>query len=154
VTYEYRSWYTNGEAGFRDQYPFVQRDYPTGTIFLGSEGYLSFPDYVSYRTFFGVKATPGPFNDGPTPGCDVMANEPHMRNRVAACRARDPKLLTADIEEGHKAMALYLLACISYQVGRPLQFDPDTERVVGDQQADALLNEPEYRAPYVVPKEV
>jgi predicted dehydrogenase len=92
VTYEYRSWYTNGEAGFRDQYPFVQKDFPCGTIFLGTEGYLIFPDYVSYRTFFGVKAKPGPFKEGPTEGCCVMANEPHVRNWVAACRARDRKL--------------------------------------------------------------
>lgn len=154
VTYEYRSWYTNGEAGFRDQYPFVQKDFPVGTIFLGTEGYLIFPDYVSYRTFFGVKAKPGPFAEGPSEGCDVMANEPHIRNWVKACRARDPKILNAEIEEGHKSMALCLLARTSYQVGRPLKFDPDTETVVGDEQANALLNAPEYRAPYVVPKEV
>jgi predicted dehydrogenase len=154
VTYEYRSWYTNGEAGFRDQYPFVQRDYPVGTIFLGTEGYLIFPDYVSYRTFFGIKAKPGPFVEGPSEGCGEMANEPHMRNWVAACRARDHKLLNCDIEEGHKSMTLCLLARTSYQVGRPIKFDPDTETVVGDAEANALLNQPEYRTPYVVPKEV
>jgi hypothetical protein len=84
----------------------------------------------------------------------MMANEPHMRNWVQACRARDRKLLHADIEEGHKSMALCLLARTSYQVGRPLRFDPDTETILGDDQANALLNQPEYRAPYVVPKEV
>ena len=145
VTYEYRTWYTNGEAGFRDQYPFVQKDYPTGTIFLGTEGYLIFPDYTSYRTFFGVKATPGPFKEGTFPGCEFMANEPHMRNWVEACRARDRKLLHAEIEEGHKSLTMCLLARTSYQVGRPLKFDPDTETVVGDEQADALLNRPAYR---------
>ncbi len=154
VTYEYRSWYTNGEAGFRDQYPFPQRDFPTGTIFLGTEGYLIFPDYTSYRTFFGVKAKPGPFKEGDSEGCNFMANEPHVRNWVKACRARDHKLLNADIEEGHKSMALCLLARTSYQVGRPLKFDPHTETILGDDKANAMLNQPEYRAPYVVPKEV
>jgi predicted dehydrogenase len=154
VSYEYRSWYTNGEAGFRDQYPFVQHDFPTGTIFLGAEGYLIFPDYTSYRTFLGVKAKPGPFKEGVSPGCEMMANEPHMRNWVTACRARDRKLLNADIEEGHKSMTLCLLARTSYQVGRPLKFDPDTEMIIGDDKANAMLNQPEYRAPYVVPKEV
>jgi len=77
-----------------------------------------------------------------------------MRNWVAACRARDRKLLNAEIEEGHKSMALCLLARTSYQVGRPLKFDPDTETIVGDPEADALLNRPVYREPYVVPKEV
>ena len=60
VTYEHRSWYTNSEAGFRDKYPFVQPDYPVGTIFFGSEGYLIFPDYSSYYTFLGPKGEPGP----------------------------------------------------------------------------------------------
>jgi predicted dehydrogenase len=154
VTYEYRSWYTNGEAGFRDQYRFVQPNFPVGTIFLGTKGYLIFPDYVSYRTFFGLKAEPGPFKEGPSEGCNPMANEPHVRNWVAACRARDAKILNAEIEEGHKSMTMCLLARTSYQVGRPVKFDPDTETVIGDPQADALLNHPEYRAPYVVPKEV
>ena len=34
------------------------------------------------------------------------------------------------------------------------KFDPDKEVVIGDQQANALLNQPEYRAPYVVPDKV
>ena len=51
-------------------------------------------------------------------------------------------------------MALTLLARTAYQVGRPLKFDPKTEKVIGDDEADRLLNEPEQRAPYVVPKEV
>jgi len=153
VTYEHRTWYTNGEAGFRDQYPFVQKDFPVGTIFLGTEGYLIFPDYVSYRTFFGVKATPGAFKEGPA-GMQAMADLPHMQNWITACRARDSKLLAADIEEGHKSMALCLLARVSYQVGRPLKFDPDTETVIGDDEANVLLNQPAYREPYVVPKEV
>ena len=51
-------------------------------------------------------------------------------------------------------MTLCLLARTSYQVGRPLKFDPDTETVVGDAEANALLNQPKYRAPYVVPAEV
>ena len=60
VTYEHRSWYTNSEAGFRWQYPFVQKDFPVGTIFFGTKGYQIFPDYSSYRTFFGLKCEPGP----------------------------------------------------------------------------------------------
>jgi hypothetical protein len=47
-----------------------------------------------------------------------------------------------------------LLARTSYQVGRPLRFDPRTERVLDDSEADDLLNKPEYRKPYEVPAEV
>ena len=34
------------------------------------------------------------------------------------------------------------------------RFDPATEKVLGDDEADRMLNEPEYRKPYVVPKDV
>ncbi len=51
-------------------------------------------------------------------------------------------------------MAVCLLARTAYQVGRCLQFDPKTEKVIGDDEADAMLNKPVYREPYVVPQEV
>lgn len=151
VTYEHRSWYTNSEAGFRDQYPFVQPDYPVGTIFFGSQGYMIFPDYSSYYTFLGPKGEPGPSKMDET---HTMADLPHFQNWVAAIRARDYKVLNADISEGHKSMAMSLLARTAYEVGRPLQFDPETELVIGDDEANDLLNKPSYRKPYVVPAEV
>jgi len=163
VTYEHRSWYTNSEAGFRDEYPFMQRDFPVGTIFFGDKGYMIFPDYSSYRTFLGLKGEPGPskvfdwFSDSAGSNkvnLDSLIDEPHFRNWIAACRARDHKVLTADIEEGHKSMALCLLARTAYQVGRPINFDPATETILDDEEADAMLNKPSYREPYVVLKEV
>ncbi len=150
VTYEHRSWYTNSEAGFRDTYPFVQPNFPVGTIFLGSEGYMIFPDYSSYHTFLGPKGEPGPskFDEE-----HHMADLPHFQNWIQAVRADDHRLLHADIAEGHKSMVMCLLARTSYQVGRPLAFDPATE-TVDDAEADAMLNDPQYRQGYVVPKEV
>ena len=62
--------------------------------------------------------------------------------------------LTADIEEGHKSMVLCLLARTSYQVGRCIHFDAATETVLEDREADAMLNRPSYRDPYIVPAEV
>jgi len=155
VTYEHRSWYTNSEAGFRDKYPFVQENFPVGTIFFGSEGYMIFPDYSSYRTFLGPKCEPGPskvVEHDP----EYWATEatPHFRNWLQAIRAGDHTLLNADIEEGHKSMTVCLLARTAYQVGRCLKFDPPTEKVLDDPEADAMLNQPAYREPYVVPKEV
>ena len=149
VTYEHRSWYTNSEAGFRDKYPFVQPDFPVGTIFLGTEGYMIFPDYSSYYSFLGPKREPGPSKreEG-----HPMADLPHFQNWIAAVRSRDHNDLSADIDEGRKSTAVCLLARTSYQVGRPLTFDPDTEQVIGDDEANALLNEPVYRKEFTVPK--
>jgi predicted dehydrogenase len=152
LTYEHRSWYTNSEAGFRDKYPFVQPDCPVGTIFFGSEGYLIFPDYSSYHSFLGRDGTPGPSKS--TIYDWQTESAPHFANWIRAIRARDHKVLNADILEAHRSMALALLPRVSFEVGRPLKFDPATERVIGDDQADRLLNQPDYRSPYVVPEKV
>ena len=82
-----------------------------------------------------------------------MADLPHFQNWIQAVRSDDHTVLRADIAEGHKSMTMCLLARTSYQVGRPLAFDPVTE-IVDDAEANAMLNEPEYREGYVVPKEV
>jgi hypothetical protein len=83
-----------------------------------------------------------------------MADLPHFQNWIAAIRSGDHTLLNADIEEGHKSQVLCLLARTAYQVGRHLKFDPETEKVLDDDEADRMLNQPAYREPYVVPKEV
>lgn len=150
VTYEHRSWYTNSEAGFRDTYPFVQPTFPVGTIFFGSEGYMIFPDYSSYHTFLGPNGEPGPSKADEE---HHMADLPHFQNWIQAVRADDHTLLHADIAEGHKSMVMCLLARTSYQIGRPLAFDPATE-IVDDAEANEMLNNPQYREGYVVPKEV
>ena len=95
VTYEHRSWYTNSEAGFREQYPFVQPDFPVGTMFFGSDGYLIFPDYSSYYTFLGTKREPGPSKPAEIDwrkdrGPWQTESIPHFRNWVAAIRAGEP----------------------------------------------------------------
>jgi hypothetical protein len=112
---------------------------------------LIFPDYSSYYTFLGPKCEPGPSKaeEG-----HPMADLPHFQNWIKAVRSRRYEDLTADIEEGHKSMAVCLLARTAYQVGRCIRFDPAAETIIDDPDADAMLNRPEYRAPYVVPQEV
>lgn len=46
----------------------------------------------------------------------------------------------------HVAM-IYHLANAAFRCGRPLRFDPDTEQVVGDEEANRLVNQP-MRAPW------
>jgi hypothetical protein len=77
----------------------------------------------------------------------------HFANFVKAVKARDPKLLNADIEQGHLSSAYCHLGNIAYRLGRKLHVNPSTESFVGDSEADALLTR-EYRAPFVVPAKV
>jgi hypothetical protein len=70
--------------------------------------------------------------------------------------SRKKENLNAPIEEAHISMALMHLANASYRLGRTLNFNPDTQQVINDPEADTLLRDGDrgYRAPYTVPEEV
>jgi len=68
-------------------------------------------------------------------------------------RSRKVEDLHADIEEGHFSTTLAQLATISQRLGRKLVFDPKTETVTGDAEANRMLRR-EYRKPYVFPDKV
>ena len=77
--------------------------------------------------YFGPKLEKGPGGNG---GGD------HFANFVKAVKARDPKLLNADIEEGHLSSAYCHLGNIAYRLGRKLHVNPSTESFVNDSEAD------------------
>jgi predicted dehydrogenase len=147
---EHRNWCTPSEAGFRDQYPFIQPKFPVGAIVFGTKGYMLFPDHSSYHTFLGQDREAGPTNSVPD---HPITDEPHFQNWIAAMRSRDPALLNSEIHEARMTMALPLLGNVAYRLGRTLHFDPKTETCLGDDEANRLLA-PRYRKPYVVPATV
>jgi len=49
----------------------------------------------------------------------------------------------ADVESGHRSVTVCHLGNISCTLGRPLQWDPTTERFVNDAEADAMLSRPQ-----------
>jgi predicted dehydrogenase len=115
-----------------------------GDIFYGTEGVLAITSYTDWYTLMGPKMEPGPRGSG---GGD------HFANFIEAVRARDPKRLNADIEEGHLSSAYCHLGNIAYRLGRKLHINPSTESFVNDSEADGLLTR-EYRAPFIVPAKV
>jgi len=50
-------------------------------------------------------------------------------------------------ERSHRVATIYHLANVAFRCGRPLKFDPDTEQIVGDDEANRLVNQP-VRAPW------
>jgi len=150
IEFEVRDWYTNAEAGFRDKYPFVQKDFPVGVIFLGTKGTMIIPDYSSYYTFLGREREAGPsaFEEG-----SPISNLPHFQNWVQAIRSNQRNKLSAEIEQGHKSSALCHLANIAYRVDRTVNFDPQAETFINDTEADALLTR-SARKGFTVPTEV
>jgi predicted dehydrogenase len=76
----------------------------------------------------------------------------HKENFLHCVRTRERP--NADIEEGHRSVLWSHYATISYRLGgQKLIIDPQTEHIVGNEQAMALFRR-EYRSPYTIPDEV
>jgi predicted dehydrogenase len=75
----------------------------------------------------------------------------HMLDLLAARRTRGRPV--ADIEQGYMSTAACILANISMQLGRSLQWDHARGIITGDEEANRLLRRP-YRAPWVHPEPV
>jgi hypothetical protein len=79
--------------------------------------------------------------------------EPHFANFIQAVRSRNSSDLHAGPRDLHHSSALAHLANIALRTRRMIRFDPASERCAGDEEANKLLAR-NYRAPYVVPKQV
>jgi predicted dehydrogenase len=111
--------------------------------FFGSKGHLHLKADGRFEVTLGR-------NKQPEPDSEYPKDLDHFANFADAIRARDPKLLHAEIEETAISTALCHLGNISYRLKRELRFDPTTNRFVGDKEANEMLSR-NYRAPYVVP---
>ena len=73
----------------------------------------------------------------------------HMKNLLECMRTRERPV--ADIEEGYRSSAACILANLSMELGRSLEWDEANARVAGDEEANRLLRRT-YRAPWVHPE--
>jgi len=117
-----------------------------GNLFFGSEGWASLQGD-------GFRAYKGESRERIVNETGNDSSLPHVVNFLEAVRSRNPAHLHAGIEVGALSAALAHIANISYRTGRKLAFDPKSMRFPGDEAANGLLTR-QYRAPYVVPKEV
>ncbi len=153
----------------------------THNIFYTSQGYVSSASGNPERNATGWRAiagkltprSPGPetppagiseattnasfpqpsYGDGPAINGQPEKTSSHFENFIECVRSRKREELYCDIAEGHMSAALCHLANISFRTGRKLQFDPNTERFVGDEEANRYLRRA-YRKPYVLPEKV
>ncbi|MBN1996972.1 Gfo/Idh/MocA family oxidoreductase [candidate division KSB1 bacterium] len=133
IQFEVRHWCTNSEDGAS-----------VGNIFYGKDGYMVIKGYDTYETYLGRKKESGPKG---------RAGGDHYANFIDAVRKHDKSVLNAPVETAHMSSALAHLGNIAYRLDRVLEFDPASERFVGDEEADEMLSR-DYREPYVVPKRV
>lgn len=160
---------TGGRWGYKDQgqTPNTQNvtwTYEDGALIVGQLRGLYTAEPMSWD-FFGTKGHMHIMADGKfrirmgrnkelePEITEFPANIDHFANFADAVRARDPKLLHAEIEETALSTAMCHLGNIAYRVGRDLKFDPARMEFPGDAEANALVSR-QYRAPYVVPEKV
>src|SRR5580692_10544059 len=135
LEFEVRHWITNNEAGIgRGGLVALKKRFfgdrnAIGNIFYGSNGYLATgdEDAWSYETWLGRDEKSGPHGH---------AEGDHFANFINCVRSRKKEELNAPIEEGHISAALVHLANASYRLGRSLRFDPETEQVIDDDEAN------------------
>ncbi len=147
LEFDVRHWITNNEAGIGRG--LLRGRNAIGNIFYGSKGYLAAgnEDAFTYESWLGSEESTGPRG---------RSGSDHFANFISCVRSRRAADLHAPIGEGHVSCALVHLANASYRLGRELRFDPDTEQVVGDDEANRLLSGRDrgYRPPFVVPDDV
>jgi predicted dehydrogenase len=164
LEFEVRHWDTNHEAGIgmsrKATKPSAETTHgglgpqegsynTVGNIFYGPEGYLAIDGANGgYRSWMGKDQQPGP--------SAPAANDDNFANFIACVISRKKEDLNAPIEEGHMSAGLAHLANASYRLGRALNFDPQTQQVKNDDEANRLLRDGDrgYRAPFLVPEHV
>ena len=151
MSFEVRHWITCNEAGIGTKEISGGDRNPIGNIFFGSKGYMATGDEGAdtYKVWMGRKQDPEPA---------VKAGEEadHFRNFIDCVISRKKENLNAPIEEGHISAALMHLANASYRLGRTIHFDPETQKPIGDKEAEVLLRDGDrgYRKPYAIPDDV
>lgn len=115
----------------RDWSPYTQEGYENGAAFYGTSGALIMGHTVGWRLY-------GPRNKLLAERTGRADLEAHHQN-FFDCIRETGATLNADIHVGHRAATLVHLANISARLGRTLEFDPQTEQIVNDDEAAPMV---------------
>jgi predicted dehydrogenase len=112
-----------------------------GSKFIGDEGWI----YVRRGKLEASdpRLAKLDFECGPK---QVYRSENHTRNFLDCVRARKECIASADI--AHRSITPGHLGYVSQALGRRLSWDAKREQVIGDEAANRLLLEVEYREPW------
>ncbi len=137
LTYECRR--CSGESGDGHGYG-IEFHGTDGSLYVNREGYSFRPEKEDKgdETFDKSAA----FSGG-----ESEQHATHVKAYIECLKTR--KRFISDIEDGHLASATPHLGNLSLRLGRSLQFDPETERILNDPEADRMLMR-QYRAPWTL----
>jgi len=121
----------------------VQKDCPGGATFVGTEGSI-------HITRARLAAKPAEIAEKPLGDKDVRLYQSsnHHRNFLDCVRSR--KLPICDVEIGHRSATACHLGNIALRLGRKIQWDPQKEQIVGDDDEAARMLSRPYRAPWTL----
>ncbi len=132
LIYEDRGWTHYGMDGV-----------DSGNAFYGTKGYMIFSRRGYFQIYQDRKGTRGPGFKGDT-GMDR-----HLQNFLDCIRKGGRP--NADALTAHLSCALVHLGEVAHRLERVLHFDPKTETVRNDREANGLLTK-EYRKPWDLPR--
>lgn len=137
------------------------KEYPWGATIYGSKGTLKLSvhkyDFIPHRgdgkplhgeALFEYDKFPEDETEKDLERHVASAVRGHMQNFLDCIESR--KRPVADIEQGHISTASCILANHALELGRTLQYDPETNTVKNDPEATKLLQRP-YRDPWQHP---
>ena len=120
--------------------PYGMHGSDSGNAFYGTKGHMIFSRRGYFRTYIGGEKGPSMRGD--------RGAERHLASFLK--HVRDRTTPEASAEAAHLSCALVHLGETACRAGRVLNFDPATETVRNDAEANRLLTK-EYRAPWRIP---
>lgn len=123
-----------------------QKDIPGGTTFIGDKGTI----YVDRGK---LTSTPEDIIKEPLKDGDVRlyVSKNHHRNFLECIKSRE--LPICDVEIGHRTATACHLGNIAVRLGRTIKWDPKEEKIVGDDEAQAMTSR-KYREPWSLDKKL
>ena len=134
ATYDIVHTYANGVK------VYVGQKFKGGTTFYGDKGTV----HVNRGK---VSSTPEEIVKEPIQESDVRLYKSSNHHKDFLDCIKSGKLPICDVEIGHRTATICHLGNICAITGRPIQWDPVKEQIVGDDEANAMVNRP-YREPW------
>jgi predicted dehydrogenase len=119
---------------------YVGQKFKGGTTFYGDKGTV----HVNRGK---ISSTPEEIVKEPIQESNVRLYKSGNHHKDFLACIKSGKLPICDVEIGHRTATICHLGNICVIKGRPIQWDPVKEQIVGDEDANAMVNRP-YREPW------
>ncbi len=117
-----------------------QKDVPSGVTFIGEKGKIHVRRGAVTSDSPDILKT-----ELPSDALRLETSPGHHQNWEACIKSRAKPI--CDVEIGHRSATVCHLGNISIRLGRKIQWNPEQETMVGDEDAAAMVSRP-YRAPW------